>query len=111
MNEHKYLVHAVTQCLELLDSPSRLLIWVVSSANCPHARRLVAGVALGTVVEIRVWAARTVSENRTSQGISETCNHNIFHLHANVACHSYVRAAVRLTHNCDHGDLWIRSAR
>ena len=111
MKLHDYLVHAVTQCLELFNSPSSLLIRVVPGTNSPHTCRLVAGVALSTVVEVRVGTTRAVSESSGHLEISGTGNHNMLHIHTNISCHSYVRAPVRLAHNCDHGYLWITSVR
>ena len=111
INVHKYLVHAVTQCLELLNSSSGLFVRVISGTNSPHTCRLVTGVTLSTIVEIRVGTTRTISKSSSRLGVSETGNCNILHIHTNVACHSYVWATVGFTHNCDHGNLWVASVR
>lgn len=47
-----YLVNIMAQALQLLNSPSRLFIWIVPCTDSPHARWFVAGIALCTVVEI-----------------------------------------------------------
>jgi hypothetical protein len=105
MNVLRYLVDAVTQCLELLDSPSSLFIRVVSGANGSHTRWFVTGVTLSTVVEIRVGATGAVSENPSRLGISEVGRRGLFHVHTNVARHSDVRTPVGLAHDRNHGDL------
>lgn len=63
-----YLVDAVTERLELLDAAFGLLVRVVAGSNGAHRRRLVSGVRLGAVLEIRVWTSWTVAE--TSPDVS-----------------------------------------
>ena len=68
----------MTQCFELFDSSSSLFVGVVSSADSPHTRRFVAGVALSTVVEIRVGTTGTISDNLSGLSISGAKNRNVF---------------------------------
>ena len=55
-----YLVYAVPQGFELVDTTPRLLEGIVASANGAHTSRLVASVGLGRVLEIRIRSTRAV---------------------------------------------------
>ena len=55
------LVDVVSQTFQLLHASSRLLVRIVPCTNCAHARWLVSCIALGTVVEVRVWPTGAIS--------------------------------------------------
>ena len=59
------------------------------SPNSSHTSRLISGIRLRTVLEIRIWASRTI--------------------HTNIPCGIYVRAPMRLRHYRNHGNATRRS--
>lgn len=75
-------VARVAQLLQLLDSVPRLQERMVARSDRPHARRLVSRVALRRVLEVAVWAARTVD--------------------ANIPRHANMRATMRFAHHSDY---------
>ena len=68
----------MTECLELVNTATRLLVGIVAGADCAHGCGFVASVGLGRVLKVRVRAARAVD--------------------ADVAREGDVRAAVRFAH-------------
>ena len=85
------LVDGVAELPELLEAVPGLQVGVVAGADGAHRRGLVARVGLRGVLEVAVGAARAV--------------------HADVARHVDVGAAVRLAHERDDRDAGRRAHR
>lgn len=49
------------QALQLVHSPTDLLVRIVSGSDCSHTSRLVTCIALRAVVEVRIGATGTIS--------------------------------------------------
>ena len=62
-----------------------LQVWIISSPDSSHWCRLVTGVGLRRVLEIRVWSTWTVD--------------------ANVACHADMRTSMGFAHHSYNGNL------
>mmetsp|Transcript_17972 Transcript_17972/g.36514 ORF Transcript_17972/g.36514 Transcript_17972/m.36514 type:complete len:251 (-) Transcript_17972:271-1023(-) len=86
-----HLVRGVPQRPQLRHPTPRLRVRVVAGADGAHGGGLVAGVGLGAVLEVAVWATRAVD--------------------AHVSGVLQVRAAVRLAHNSHHSDATRASNR
>jgi hypothetical protein len=59
-----YLINAVTQTFQLLNSPSCLFVGIITCSNSTHTSRFVPSVTLCAVIKIRVGSSRAVSIKR-----------------------------------------------
>ena len=59
--ERSHLVNVVSEALELFYASSCLLVRIISRADSSHASGFVPSIALGAVIEVRIWPAGAVS--------------------------------------------------
>jgi hypothetical protein len=60
-SKNSNLVNTVSECLELLDTATSLLVGIVTGTDSTHACWFVPCVTLGAVVKVRVRTARAIS--------------------------------------------------
>jgi len=99
-----YLIDAMSQALQLLYSPPRLFVWIITGSYCSHACWFITRIALCAVVEIRIRAAGAVSEQMRISNGREIISR--MRIHANVPCHGNMGTSMRFTHHRNNGNLW-----
>lgn len=77
-----HLVNRMTKLAQLVHTRPGLDVWMVARTDGTHAGRLIACVALGGVLKVRVWPAWTVDADvagggnvGTAVGLGHDCHH------------------------------------
>ena len=103
-----YLINAVTQTFQLLNSPSGLFVGIITCSNSTHTSRFVPSVTLCAIIKIRVGASRAISIKSTAiRRIVNTRGH-IRHIHADISCHRNMWTSMGFAH--DSNDRNLRKA-